>query len=111
MGDLNPKFEKYASGFSEVYKDYFGKEPTMGDYTFNGWLDVKDIPDLNFEEMGKIHAKKVIEEQEARDLLSAINCYLLCDFGVQDVEMQAQAAAEKERILKIQEKLKKIVGE
>ena len=54
---------------------------------------------------------KIISEQEARDLLSAINCYLLCDFGVQDVEMQAQAAAEKERILKIQEKLKKIVGE
>ncbi|MBO6105862.1 MAG: hypothetical protein J6O99_08185 [Methanobrevibacter sp.] len=56
-------------------------------------------------------SSKVIEEQEARDLLSAINCYLLCDFGVQDVEMQAQAAAEKERIIKIQEKLKKIVGE
>lgn len=54
---------------------------------------------------------EIISEQEARDLLSAINCYLLCDFGVQDVEMQAQAAAEKERILKIQEKLKKIVGE
>lgn len=54
---------------------------------------------------------RLLQEQEARDLLSAINCYLLCDFGVQDVEMQAQAAAEKERILKIQEKLKKIVGE
>ena len=54
---------------------------------------------------------EIISEQEARDLLSAINCYLLCDFCVQDVEMQAQAAAEKERILKIQEKLKKIVGE
>ena len=54
---------------------------------------------------------EIISEQEARDLLSAINCYLLCDFGVQDVEMQAQAAAEKERILKIQEKLKKIIGE
>lgn len=54
---------------------------------------------------------EIISEQEARDLLSAINCYLLCDFGVQDVEMQAQAAAEKERILKIQKKLKKIVGE
>lgn len=52
---------------------------------------------------------EIISEQEARDLLSAINCYLLCDFGVQDVEMQAQAAAEKERILKIQEKLKKII--
>lgn len=52
-----------------------------------------------------------ITEQEARDLLSAINCYLLCDFCVQDVEMQAQAAAEKERVLKIQEKLKTMVGE
>ena len=52
-----------------------------------------------------------ITEQEARDLLSAINCYLLCDFGVQDVEVQAQNAAEKERILKIQEKLKAMVGE
>ena len=55
--------------------------------------------------------ERLIENQEARDLLSAINCYLLCDFGVQDVEMQAQADAEKERILKIQEELKKIVGE
>lgn len=54
---------------------------------------------------------EIISEQEARDLLSAINCYLLCDFGVQDVEIQAQAAAEKERILKLQEKLKKIIGE
>ena len=54
---------------------------------------------------------EIISEQEARDLLSAINCYLLCDFGVQDVEMQAQAAAEKERILKIQEKLKTMIGE
>ena len=54
---------------------------------------------------------EIISEQEARDLLSAINCYLLCDFGVQDIEIQAQAAAEKERILKIQEKLKNIVGE
>ena len=52
-----------------------------------------------------------ITEQEARDLLSAINCYLLCDFGVQDVEMQAQAAAEKERILNIQQKLKTLIGE
>jgi hypothetical protein len=50
-----------------------------------------------------------ITEQEARDLLSAITCYLLCDFGVQDVEIQAQNDAEKERILKIQEKLKRFV--
>ena len=60
MSNLNPKFEKYTSGFSKVYKDYFGKEPTMKDYIFNGWLDVKDIPGLNFEEIGKIHASVLV---------------------------------------------------
>ena len=69
------------------------------------WLDAAEDFGKELDEI----SGKVIEEQEARDLLSAINCYLLCDFGVQDVEMQAQAAAEKERILKIQEKLKKII--
>ncbi len=71
------------------------------------WLDAAEDFGKELDEI----SGKVIEEQEARDLLSAITCYLLCDFGVQDVEMQAQAAAEKERILNIQEKLKKIVGE
>lgn len=71
------------------------------------WLDAAEDFGKELDEI----SDKVIEEQEARDLLSAINCYLLCDFGVQDVEMQSQAAAEKERILKIQEKLKKILGE
>ena len=36
MSYLNPKFEKYISGFSKIYKDYFGKEPTMGELVFNG---------------------------------------------------------------------------
>lgn len=54
---------------------------------------------------------RLIDFQEAKDLLAAITCYLLCDFGVQDVEMQAQAAAEKERILIIQNQLKELVGE
>ena len=49
MGELNPKFEKYASGFSEVYKDYFGKEPTMGELVFNGWLGIKDKKLKNFK--------------------------------------------------------------
>ncbi|MBO4640837.1 MAG: hypothetical protein J5710_13890 [Treponema sp.] len=71
------------------------------------WLDAAEDFGKELDEI----SSKVIEEQESRDLLSAINCYLLCDFGVQDVEMQAQAAAEKERILKIQEKLKRIVGD
>ena len=64
-------------------------------------MSYKDFPEV----------QEIPSLDEYSDLLSAINCYLLCDFGVQDVEMQAQAAAEKERILKIQEKLKKIVGE
>lgn len=71
------------------------------------WLDVAEDFGKELDEI----SGKVIEEQEAKDLLTAITCYLLCDFGVQDIEIQAQAAAEKERILKIQEKLKKIVGE
>lgn len=70
------------------------------------WLDAAE--DFG-KELDEISGKVI--EQEARDLLSAINCYFLCDFGVQDVEMQVQAAAEKERILKIQEKLKKIIEE
>ena len=36
MSYLNPKFEKYISGFSKIYKDYFGIEPTMGELVFNG---------------------------------------------------------------------------
>ena len=68
MSGLNPKFEKYISGFSKVYKDYFNKEPTMGDYISNGWLDVKDIPGLNFEEMGKIHASVLVSAAEEKKL-------------------------------------------
>ena len=68
MSDLNPKFEEYTSGFSKVYKAHFNKEPTMGDYVFNGWLDVKDIPGLNFEEMGKIHAELLINKEKEKNV-------------------------------------------
>ena len=68
MGNLNPNFEKYIKGFKKVYKAYFNKEPTMGDYIFNGWLDVKDIPGLNFEEMGKIHASVLVSAAEEEEL-------------------------------------------
>lgn len=69
MSGLNPKFEKYISGFSKVYKAYFNKEPTMGDYVSNGWLDVKDIPGLNFEEMGKIHAELLINKEKEKNVI------------------------------------------
>ena len=61
MGDLNPKFEKYASGFSEVYKEYFGKEPTMGELVFNGWLEIKDKKFKDFKKAGKEHAELLIK--------------------------------------------------
>ena len=87
----------------------FHKEE-MANSFLEGFIDCAEYLLLQNTELDEISGK-VIEEQEAKDLLSAINCYLLCDFGVQDIEMQAQAAAEKERILKIQEKLKRIIGE
>lgn len=64
MSDLNPKFEKYASGFSKVYKNYFGKEPTMGEIVFNGWLGIKDKKLKNFEKAGKEHAELLIQKIE-----------------------------------------------
>jgi hypothetical protein len=39
----------------------------MGDYVFNGWLDIKDIPDLNFEEMGKNHAELLINKEKEKN--------------------------------------------
>lgn len=61
MSGLNPKFEKYVSGFSKVYKNYFGKEPTMGELVFNGWLGIKDKKLKNFEKAGKEHAELLIK--------------------------------------------------
>lgn len=69
MSGLNPNFEKYIKGFEKVYKAYFNKEPTMGDYIFNGWLDIKDIPGLNFEEMGKIHAELLIDKEKEKNVI------------------------------------------
>ena len=67
MSNLNPKFEKYASGFSKVYKDYFGNEPTMGELVFNGWLDIKDKKVCNFQKMGEFHARLLVEEKEKQE--------------------------------------------
>lgn len=64
MSGLNPNFEKYSSGFSEVYKNYFGKEPTMGELVFNGWLGIKDKKFKNFKKAGKEHAELLIQKIE-----------------------------------------------
>ncbi|MBO7518737.1 MAG: hypothetical protein J6T31_06470 [Methanobrevibacter sp.] len=71
MNGLNPKFKKYASGFSKVYKDYFGEEPKMEALVFNGWLDIKDKKVLNFKEMGEFHARLLVcaaEEKELKEI-------------------------------------------
>lgn len=68
MSDLNPKFAKYASGFNKVYKDYFGKEPTMGVLVFNGWLDIKDKKVINFKKMGEFHARLLVSAAEEKEL-------------------------------------------
>jgi hypothetical protein len=68
MSGLNPKFEKYASGFSGIYKNYFGKEPTMGELVFNGWLGIKDKKLKNFEKAGKEHARLLIGAAEDKEL-------------------------------------------
>ena len=58
---MNPKFEKYAKGFDEVYENHFGKLPTMLILISNGWMDVKDRKCVNFYKLGKKHATNVIE--------------------------------------------------
>ena len=62
MSGLNPKFEKYASGVSEVYKNYFGKSPTMGELILNGWLEIKDKKFKDFKKAGKKYAELLIKK-------------------------------------------------
>ena len=67
MSGLNPKFEKYIKGFKKVYKAHFNKEPTMGVYVFNGWLEIKDKKVCNFQKMGEFHARLLVEEKEKQE--------------------------------------------
>ena len=68
MLGLNPKFEKYIKGFKKVYKAHFDKEPTMGDYVFNGWLEIKDKKVCNFQKMGEFHARALVCAAEEKEL-------------------------------------------
>ena len=74
MSGLNPKFEKYVSGFSEVYKEYFGTEPTMGELVFNGWLEIKDKKVCNFRKMGEFHARALVCAAEEKELKESKKC-------------------------------------
>lgn len=63
---FSPKFRKYVVGFSKVYKDFFGTQPTMGELVFNGWLEIKDKKVTDFKKMGETHARILVcatEEQ------------------------------------------------
>lgn len=53
----------------------------------------------------------IFTETELRDIEDCITCYMLCDFGVQDVEAQAQVAAQKERIKKLQKEIRNFLQE
>ncbi len=53
----------------------------------------------------------MFKESELRDLADCITAYLLCDFGPQDMELMAQAAAQRERVLELQKGIREIIEE
>lgn len=53
----------------------------------------------------------IFNETELKDIEDCITSYLLCDFGVQDVEVQAQVAAQKARVIELQKGIREILEE
>lgn len=53
----------------------------------------------------------VFNETELKDIEDCITAYLLCDFGVQDMEIQAQVAAQKARVIELQKGIREILEE
>lgn len=53
----------------------------------------------------------IFNETELKDIEDCITSYLLCDFGVQDVEIQAQVAAQKARVIELQKGIREILEE
>ena len=49
-------------------------------------------------------------EAEFNLILTAINCYFMCDFEPQCVEMQEEAAKEKKQMTALRDKIKEILG-
>lgn len=58
-----------------------------------------------------VNDKVTFDKTELRDIEDCITAYLLCDFGPQDMELMAQAAAQRERILELQKDIKEILKE
>lgn len=58
-----------------------------------------------------INDKVTFGKTELRDIEDCITAYLLCDFGPQDMELMAQAAAQRERILELQKEIRDVLEE
>ena len=58
-----------------------------------------------------INDKVTFDETELRDIEDCITAYLLCDFGPQDIELMAQAAAQRERVLELQKEIRDVLKE
>jgi len=53
----------------------------------------------------------IFNEMELKDIKDCITAYLLCDFGPQDMELMAQAAAQRKRVLELQKSIEEVLEE
>ena len=53
----------------------------------------------------------IFNETELKDIEDCITAYLLCDFGPQDMELMAQAAAQRKRVLELQKIIEEVLEE
>lgn len=58
-----------------------------------------------------VNDKVTFNKTELRDIEDCITAYLLCDFGPQDMELMAQVAAQRERVLELQKEIRDILEE
>lgn len=58
-----------------------------------------------------VNDKVTFDKTELRDIEDCITAYLLCDFGPQDMELMAQVAAQRERVLELQKEIRDILEE
>lgn len=61
--------------------------------------------------MKVVNGKVTLDETELKDVEDCITSYLLCDFGVQDMEIQAQIAAQRTRVIELQKEIRKYLQE
>lgn len=56
-----------------------------------------------------VNGKVTFDKTELRDIEDCITAYLLCDFGPQDMELMAQAAAQRKRVLELQKEIRDVL--